>query len=271
MVYCISQQVCKLFPMKGQVSTIVKAMDVLDALGNTGPLGVMELSRMLKMDKSGISRLLSTLKSRQYVRVLAGGRHDLGLRLFELGQILQARMPVRQAVIPHVEALNRATGETTSAAHYHLGQVSYLHDAVSNHEIRLGGRVGVRCLPWNDICGKAILAFCPEDYVLQCLEFDKKSGYESLPSPESLLSELAMIRENRCVVEKTEDRCVIAAPLPSKHQPTFIALMCGGPTSRIKNADIKRLSETAILHAQEASESLGWVPASLKGGVTPVL
>ena len=251
--------------MKGQVGTLVKAMHVLDALGDAGPLGVMDLSRMLKMDKSGVSRLLSTLKSREYVRVLSDGRHDLGLRLFELGQILQARMPVRQAIIPHVEALNRDTGETTSAAHYHLGHVSYLHDYISNQEIRLGGRAGIRCLPWNDICGKAILAFCPEERVLQCLEFDKKSGHKSLPSPESLLSELAVIRKNKCAIEKTKERCVIAAPLPCKHRPAFIALMCGGPSSRIKKADIKRLSESAIHHAQKAAESLGWVPASLKG------
>lgn len=246
--------------MKGQVGTLVKAMDVLDALGNTGPLGVMELSRMLDMDKSGVSRLLGTLRSREYVRVLSDGRHDLGLRLFELGQILQARMPIRQAVVPHVDALNRDTGETASAAHYHLGHLSYLHDAISNKEIRLGGRVGMRCLPWNDICGKAILAFCDEDYVLKCLEFDKKSGLTPLPSPQSLLSELADIRKKGYAMEKTKERCIIATPLPCNHRPNFIALMCGGPTSRIKPADARRLSKSVIHHAQEAAKSLGWKP-----------
>lgn len=244
--------------MKGQVGTLVKAMNVLDALGDAGPLGVMELSRMLKMDKSGVSRLLSTLKSQEYVRVLSDGRHDLGLRLFELGQILQARMPVRQAVIPHVEALKRETDETASAAHYHLGHLSYLHDAVSNQEIRLGGRVGTRCLPWNDICGKTILASCEEDYVLECLEFDQKSGFKPLPSPKSLLAELATIRKLGYAVEKTADRYVIAAPLPCNHRPNFIALMCGGPTSRIKAADIKSLSNSVIRHAHEAAGPLGW-------------
>jgi len=250
--------------MKGQVGTLVKTMDVLDALGDSGPLGVMELSRMLSMDKSGVSRLLSTLRSREYVRVLSDGRYDLGLRLFELGQILQARMPIRQAVVPHVEALNRDTGETTSAAHYHLGHISYLHDAVSNKEIRLGGRVGMRCLPWNDICGKAILAFCDEDYVLKCLEFDRKSEINPLPSAKTLLSELAGIRKKGYAMEKTEDRCIIAAPLPCNHRPNFIALMCGGPTSRIKPADAKRLSEFAVHHAQEAAKSLGWKPEGKK-------
>ncbi|MFK5923545.1 MAG: IclR family transcriptional regulator [Verrucomicrobiota bacterium] len=244
--------------MKGQVGTLVKAMDVLDALGNTGPLGVMELSRMLKMDKSGVSRLLSTLKSREYVRVLSDGRHDLGLRLFELGHILQARMPVRQTVIPHVEALGRETGETASAAHYHLGQVSYLHDCISGKEIRLGGRVGLRCLPWHDVCGKAILAFCNEDYVLECLKHDQQAGTPSIPSPSELLAELGEIRKRGYALEKTDERCVIAAPVPCHHRPISIALMVGGPSSRLKKSDIKRLGLSATQHAQQAARSLGW-------------
>jgi DNA-binding IclR family transcriptional regulator len=244
--------------MKGQVGTLVKAMDILDALGDSGPLGVMDLSRKLEMEKSGVSRLLSTLKSRDYVRVLADGRHDLGLRLFELGQILQARMPIRQAVVPHVEALNRDTGETASAAHYHLGHVSYLHDAISDKEIRLGGRIGMRCQPWNDICGKAILAFCDEDYVLDCLDSDRKSQLSPLPSTESLLSELAAIRKQGYAMEKTKDHCIIASPLPCNHRPNFIALMCGGPSSRIKSKDIRHLAQSVVRHAHQAAESLGW-------------
>jgi len=223
-------------------------------------MGVMEMSRLLDMDKSGVSRLLGTLRSRECVRILEDGRYDLGLRLFELGQILQARMPIRQAVVPHVEALNRDTNETASAAHYHLGHISYLHDAISEKEIHLGGRVGVRCLPWNDVCGKAILAFCDEDYVLECLEFDRKSGPESLPSTEVFLTELAAVRKKGYAVEKTEDRYIVAAPLPCNHRPNFIALMCGGPTSRLKTADTRRLSESAIHHAGEAAKSLGWKP-----------
>ncbi len=243
--------------MKGKVGTLVKTMSLLNALGENGPMGVMELSRMLDMEKSGVSRLLSTLKSGAYVRILLDGRYDLGTRIFELGQVLQARMPVRQVVIPHVEALSRETGETASAAHYHLGQIAYLHDAISDQDIRLGGRVGVRCLPWNDVCGKAILAFCEEDYVLECLEFDRKSGDNFIPSSKALLPELAGIRKRGFAIEKTDDRYVVAAALPNNQHPSFVAVMCGGPTSRIRSSDIKRLGNVTVYHANEAAMSLG--------------
>ncbi|MCF6314524.1 MAG: IclR family transcriptional regulator [Verrucomicrobiales bacterium] len=244
--------------MKGQVGTLVKAMDILDALGQIGPLGVMDLSRKLKMDKSAVSRLLSTLKSREYVRTLADGRHDLGLRIFELGQILQDRMPVRQTVIPHVEALGRETGETASAAHYHHGQVSYLHDCISDRAIRLGGRVGLRCLPWQDVCGKAILAFCHEDYVIACHQFDQQAGRSDLPEIGAMLAELAAIRKKGFAIEKNTDSCIIAAAVPSLHRPCSIALMVGGPASRIKKTDSQKLAKLVIEHAQQTAQSLGW-------------
>lgn len=244
--------------MKGQVGTLVKAMDILDALGQIGPLGVMALSRELKMDKSAVSRLLSTLKSREYVRILADGRHDLGLRVFELGQILQARMPIRQTIIPHVEALGRETNETASAAHYHRGQISYLHDCISDQAIRLGGRVGLRCLPWQDICGKAILASCHDGYVIDCHQFDQQAGRTDIPEIDTVLTELAAIRKEGFAIEKNDESCIIAAAVPSQHRPSSIAVMIGGPASRIKKADLRKLGKLAIQHAQQAAQSLGW-------------
>ena len=148
--------------MPQQVGTLVKAISLLDALSESAPIGVMELSRQLKMDKSGVSRLLMTLKSHNFVRVDEDGRYDLGLRLFELGQVLQGRLPFRQTIIPHVESIARETGETAYAIHYHHGEIAYLYDCVSTQDIRLGERTGIRTAPWNHVAGIAILAFRDE-------------------------------------------------------------------------------------------------------------
>lgn len=233
-------------------------MSILDALGGKGPLGVTELSRLLGIEKSGVSRLLTTLRSCDYVRVLQDGRYDLGLRLFELGQILQDRMPVRRAVIPHVEALARETGETASAAHYDLGLVSYLHDSVSSHPVRLGGRVGIRCLPWEDVAGKAIMALRDEGAVLRALEADRKSVRAKLPSSRRLLSEFATIRERGYAIEENDQWGIVAAAVSNSFQPTAVALTVGGPSSRLKSKDMRKLGEAAVRHAHDASVALGW-------------
>jgi DNA-binding IclR family transcriptional regulator len=233
-------------------------MSILDALGELGSLGVTELSRELGIEKSGVSRFLTTLRSCDYVRVLNDGRYDLGLRLFELGQILQERMPIRRTVIPHVEALARESGETASAAHYDHGLVAYLHDSVSSHRVRLGGRVGIRCLPWEDVAGKAIMALRDEDAVLKALDADRRKARSKMPSASELLAEFAKIRERGYAVERNDEWSIVAAAVSNAYEPMAVALTVGGPSSRLKSKDMRTLGEAAVRHAHDASVALGW-------------
>lgn len=248
--------------MPQQVGTLVKAMSLLDALAEAAPVGVMELSRRLKMDKSGVSRLLRTLKSHDFVRVDEDGRYDLGLRLFELGQVLQERLPFRKAIIPHVEAIARETGETAYAVHYHRGEIAYLYDRVSDQEIRLGARTGIRCPPWNHIAGKVILAQHDESSVHDDWRAAKAAGIKRLTAWKDFQRELLKIREQGYAVEKQDDKCLVAAPLLNAYAPSRASLMVGGPSFRMKTQQIDRIAKIVTNHAAKASRALGWMPRS---------
>ncbi len=246
--------------MPHQVGTLVKAMNLLDALAESAPIGVMELSRRLEMDKSGVSRLLTTLKSRNYVRVAEDGRYDLGLRLFELGQLLQDRLPFRKAIIPHVDAIASETGETAFAVHYSQGQIAYLYDCVSTQDIRLGERTGMRTSPWNHPAGKAILAYHDEGAVLAELSSARRTGRAGLPTIDAFRRELACIRKQGFAEQRDTDKCLIAVPVLNSAAPVGAALMVGGPSSRIKPSTIKQLVRIVTHHATEVSRTLGWLP-----------
>jgi len=244
--------------MPQQVGTLVKAMNLLDALAESAPIGVMELSRRLEMDKSGVSRLLTTLKSRNYVRVAKDGRYDLGLRLFELGQLLQDRLPFRKAIIPHVDSLSRETGETTFAVHYSHGDIAYLYDCVSTQDIRLGERTGMRTAPWNHVAGIAVLAFRDEAKVLDELSAacKKKNG---LPTVEAFRRKLARVRKQGYASQHDAEKCLVAVPVLNDTGPVSAALMLGGPAFRLAPSRTKSLARTLIQHAREVSCSLGWI------------
>lgn len=246
--------------MPNQVGTLVKAMNLLDALAESAPIGVMELSRRLEMDKSGVSRLLTTLKSRNYVRVAEDGRYDLGLRLFELGQLLQDRLPFRKAIIPHVDTLARETGETAFAVHYSQGQIAYLYDCVSTQDIRLGERAGMRTSPWNHPAGKAILARHDENTVLDELSSARRMERAGLPKINDFRRELARVRKQGFSEQRDTEKCLVAAPVRNETAPVGAALMVGGPSSRIKPRAIKKLARVVSRHAAEVSRTLGWLP-----------
>ena len=241
--------------MPQQVGTLVKAMNLLDVLAESAPIGVMELSRRLEMDKSGVSRLLTTFRSRNYVRVVEDGRYDLGLRLFELGQLLQDRMPFRKAIIPHVDSLSRETGETAFAVHYSHGAIAYLYGCVSTQDIRLGERAGILTAPWNHAAGIAILAFRDEVKVLDELSAvsKKKSG---LPAADAFRHNLPRVRKQGYASQHDAEKCLVAVPLLRDTGPVSTALMLGGPAFRMGPSRTKSLARILIQRAREVSLSL---------------
>ncbi len=248
--------------MPQSVGTLVKAMNVLDALGETAPVGVLDLSRRLNLDKSAVSRILTTFKSRNYVRVNDDGRYDLGLRLFELGQAMHERMPFRETVIPHVDAIARETGETAFAMHFSRGQIAYLYDCVSTHDIRLGERSGTRAAPWNHPAGKAILACHDEDSVLDDLATARRRSRKGLPTIDTFRRELAAVRKQGYSEQRDAEKCLISVPLLNEVQRVNAALMLGGPVFRMPLSRTGSLARILIQHATEASCSLGWVTKS---------
>ncbi len=242
--------------MPQPVGTLVKAMKILDALGAGGPVRVLELSRQLKLDKSAVSRILTTFKARDYVRINKDGRYDLGLRLFELGQTLQERMPFREMVIPHVDAIARETGETVFAVHFSQGLIAYLYDRASSHDIRLSEHAGIRSSPWKHPAGKAIFALSEDSEVLSVLTNAREAGNQNLPAAEDFSQELAQVRQQGYAQQRDEEKCLIAAAVPGMPYPFGVALMVGGPTFRMDASRTEPLANLLIEHASEVSRTL---------------
>lgn len=245
--------------MSQPLGTLVKAMDVLDALGELAPIGVLELARDLELDKSAVSRILITYRSRGYVRVTEDGRYDIGLRLFELGQVIQERMPFRDTIIPHVDTLARETGETVFSVHYDQGEIAYLYDRVSTQDIRLGERAGTRVSPWNHVAGKVILAHHDEADVLDALSVARRSHRKGLPTSDSFRRELIKIRKQGYATARDTEKFLLAVPILKEPGRVSAALMLGGPSFRIASSQSKRLAKLFIQHAREISNSLGWI------------
>lgn len=240
------------------VGTLVKAMEVLEALGEVAPIGVLELSRHLGMDKSAVSRILTTFKSRDYVRVIEDGRYDLGLRLFELGQAMHERMPIRNTVIPHINAIARETDETAFAVHISQGEIAFLYDCVSTQDIRLGEQSGMRASPWEHPAGKAILAYLEEDAVLDELSSARRKNQKGLPTVSDLRGELASIRKQGYAVQRDAEKCLVSVPVLSETHPVNVALTLGGPSFRFSQSRVKSLAKFLIGHAEQVSQTLGW-------------
>ena len=71
---------------KGQVKSLVKALELLDILSNKqAPMTLRELYQASGYPKSTIYALLSTLRAYGCIRQESDGRYYLGMKLFQWG------------------------------------------------------------------------------------------------------------------------------------------------------------------------------------------
>ncbi len=98
---------------QNQVLVIDKAVRLLEEFRSADTLTLTDLSERLGMSKSTVHRLLSSLEQVGFVsRERQPGCYRLGLKLFELGSLVQARLELRQIAHPYLAQLVRDTDET---------------------------------------------------------------------------------------------------------------------------------------------------------------
>ncbi|MFV0244534.1 MAG: IclR family transcriptional regulator [Qingshengfaniella sp.] len=95
-------------------STLLKGLEVLERIVASGaPAGVSALARELGLPKSNVHRTLSSLRAAGYLLYDAESRRYFpSLRLAQMGTHVAAHFPFRTAVLPALERLVAATGES---------------------------------------------------------------------------------------------------------------------------------------------------------------
>src|SRR5258706_13321130 len=89
------------------VVVVVRSFAILEALARTGrEMGVLEVSKAVKIHVSTVYRLLNTLMKREFVdQNPETEKYRLGIRLFELGLVRLQQLEFRNVAIPYLRAL----------------------------------------------------------------------------------------------------------------------------------------------------------------------
>jgi DNA-binding IclR family transcriptional regulator len=146
-------------------SVLERAFSILDCFGpDDADLSLADLSRRTGLPKSTVHRLAATLVAwRGLERV--DERFRLGMRLFELGELVPHQRELRDAALPFMEDLYEATHETV-----HLGvldgtDVVYLAKVNGHRRLSAPSRIGGRMPAYCTGLGKALLAHSGPDLV----------------------------------------------------------------------------------------------------------
>ena len=249
---------------RDSVQSLERAFDLLEALAAGGELGVTELANRTGLVPSTAHRLLHTLTKRGYVtQSPETGRYLLGYKVVEVASGLEHRRERLRAVArPHLEGIQRATGETVNLVVLEADRVVYIDQVEGSRNVRMFTTVGTSVLAHTTGSGKAIMAFGPPEAV-EALYGDReleRLTKRTLTTLAALADDYKRIRRRGYALDNEEHEegvgCV-AAPVFDHTGRPCAAISVSGPTARILHEHSSTLGALLIERAGLVSEALG--------------
>jgi IclR family transcriptional regulator, KDG regulon repressor len=226
-------------------SSIGRVFAILGAIGDTGQVGISELSQRLGMSKTTVHRVIQTLKALGYVtQEIETERYRLTIRLFELGaKALESVDLVREADI-EMRRIGQMTREAVHLGAFDDDAIIYIHKIDADYGLRMQSRIGRRNPLHSTAIGKVLLAWmdpAEAGEVLSHVEF-RKSTQKTLTCAQAVQSILPRVREQgfgEDNEEQEEGLQCIAVPVFDRFGRVIAGLSISFPTMRC-GADTKQ-------------------------------
>lgn len=245
------------------IKSILHAAEILECFGeNKAELSLTEISRMTKMNKSTVHHILATLVESKFLKKTQNNRYALGLKFFQFGSLVLARMEVgevAQSVLQHLESIFQ---ETIHLAVLEGFEAAYIHKIESNRSIRMSSRIGQRMPLYCTGVGKVLLAY-NEHLMSRVLAngLVARTKY-TIVSEQDLYKELARIRERGYAMDEEEleeGLIALAAPIRDYTGQVIAAVSIAGPTERMR-ARLPRIVAELLIANKQISEEMGYFP-----------
>jgi DNA-binding IclR family transcriptional regulator len=254
------------------ISAISRSLAVLARLAQAADgLSVTDLHRVLDIEKSTVSRILTTLTAEGYTRRDGlTDRYHLTFRLPAMVYAYFSAVNFPQRCVPILRELANETGELVELSVVDADNLWYIAKVEGWRRVRLTppGRGPVEL--HATATGKAWLATLPQLEVVRILSTRRLRAFtpRTITSVERYLEELQVVRAAgyaTCWEEFVQDCCSLAVAVPSPVDPQTAvgALTLAAPTFRFTREDMTRLAPR--LHAGAHAVSATWPLAHLPG------
>ena len=245
---------------------VERVINILNYLASSGkPCGVTEIGKRLKLDKSSVSRVLSTLEKLKWAVKLPDSTYSLGDRPIEFGLSILSRVDLRKVSQPYLIEMNNTTHETCGLS-IRIGiEDIYLDQVESTFPIRHVLPLGTRGPLWSGATGKAMLAYMDKGEVDEIIENLRKSGEVILASGKTLdvselLEEIADVRKLGFAVtsgERSTAATAVASPIIDYNNKVIGCIGITGPLPRLSEEIARGFGPPVKQAAQNISIKLG--------------
>lgn len=255
-----------------KLTSLEKALRVVDAVAKARSVGLRELAAEVKFPPSTVHRLLTILTASHYLTQDPDTKkYRLSLKFVELGAATREDLDVIRVARPHMTSLMEATSETVNLALFDGAATVYVDQvANSNSFLRMFTRVGTRVPLHCTGVGKACLADLPNEFLLEYWRTTEKKRYteKTITDEPRLKTDLQVIRRLGYAVDDEEMeigvRCVASA-IRQDRGNVIAAMSISGPSSRLTASRVSLVGELVRHTAGQISADLGYAEKELAG------
>lgn len=243
------------------IQVLSRAFALLDVLAAyQDPVPLKDLSEQTGLHPSTAHRILNDLAVGRFVDRPEAGTYRLGMRLLELGNLVKARLDVREAALGPMRELHRITNQPINLSVRQGDEIVYIERTYSERSgMQVVRAVGGRAPLHLTSVGKLFLAYDDPQRVRSYATRTGLTGHtrNSLTDLPSLERELAQVRRQAAARDDEElelgVRCV-AAGIFDDQGKLVAGLSISAPSDRLEESWLDRVKATAA----QISSSLGF-------------
>jgi DNA-binding IclR family transcriptional regulator len=250
------------------VQSLNRTFQIIDRIGEAGGKGISatEISQGINLHVSTVYRLLQNLLAWNYVAENPRGNFTLGMKILQLGFLVQKNIEVRSIARKYMEELNKDTKETIYLAILDEQQqdILYIEKIPSRRNVALVSGIGSRNYLHSTANGKCLVSGFSDEKIRAIL---KEKGMPALTEHtitdiEVFLEEMHKVRELNYAVDDLENednvRC-IASPIVDYRNYVVAAMSISGVATDIDNETLYfQYKELVVGAARQISAELGY-------------
>lgn len=236
-----------------KIQSLSRGLTIIELLGKSNSsMGITELSKILDIDKSSVTRLMQTLVEHQFaMKDPLSRRFLLGPKVEEIVHRKRKGGPLKKISTPLLQDLMERTGENSHVAIFSQDRCLVVADIESTAQLRVVSGEG-RLIPNHcTAIGKCLIAFGNNPLPRELETHTPRT----ITSTEQLKLHLEQIRSRGYAVDDEEHeygvRC-LAAPVYNERGEGIASIGISGPTVRVTLDKVPKLANIVL----EASEEL---------------
>ncbi len=243
------------------IQVLERSFALLDLLASQpDPVTLKEISAQTGLHPSTAHRILNDLTIGRYVDRPQAGSYRLGMRLLELGNLVKARLDVRDAALAPMRELHKVTHQPVNLSMRQGDEIIYIERAYSERSgMQVVRAVGGRAPLHLTSVGKLFLAHDDPARVRAYAARTGLTGHtrNSITELPRLERELATVRANGAARDDEElelgVRCM-AAGIFDDQGKLLAGLSISAPADRLEESWLERVKATA----EQISAALGY-------------